>query len=118
MIDFGPHRHKPVRIRKTMTPNLKGPPGCTRICERDWLHFLWLFHCCSVQRAKDFLWQHQVKPSEVKLYAEHARLLPEDWQDRLANEIAARIINNDRSLDPPRWREDTARHDLSRQNAE
>lgn len=95
-----------------------GPPGLPTLSERDWLVFLWQYHCCSVQRARDYLWQFGAKPSMVREYAAHAAKLPAEWRERIAGRIAARIINNDRSLDPPRWREDTARHDLSRQNAE
>ena len=118
MIDYPEHVRPPINIRKRMLPEMKGPPTSKRLHERDWLHFLWLFHCCSVQRAKDFLWQFGVKPSEAKDFAAYACKLPADWRERLSAEIAKRIIENDRSLDPPRWREDTARLDLSRQNAE
>lgn len=81
------------------------------IVERDWLHFLWLFHCVSMQAARDFLYQAKYRPSEVKSFAAFAKELPDDMRKRLADEIAKRIIENDRSLDPPGFRADTGSAD-------
>ena len=92
---------------------LYGPPdtGGLGIVERDWLHFLWLFHCVSIAASRDFLYQAGYRPSEVKKFAAYAKELPDDMRQRLAAEIAQRIINNDRSLDPPGFRAETGSRD-------
>lgn len=90
--------------RRYGPPNVGGPG----IVERDWLHFLWLFHCVSLGASRDFIYQSGHRPSSVKLFAAHAKELPEDMRKRLSDEIARRIIENDRSLDPPGHRFDAA----------
>jgi hypothetical protein len=92
---------------------LHGPPdtGGLGIVERDWLHFLWLFHCVSIAASRDFLYQAGYRPSAVKQFAAYAKELPEDMRKRLAAEIARRIMENDRSLDPPGHRSDTGGRD-------
>lgn len=92
---------------------LYGPPDADGlgIVERDWLHFLWLFHCVSMSAAREFIFQAGYRPSSIKSFAAYAKELPEDMRKRLADEIARRIINNDRSLDPPGFRADTGSAD-------
>ena len=102
------------QARTNMDKNrLYGPPDSEGlgIVERDWLHFLWLFHCVSIAASRDFLYQAGYRPSEVKKFAAYAKELPEDMKNRLADEIAGRIMNNDRTLDPPGHRADTGGRD-------
>lgn len=103
---------KPIGLngRRTMATGLGtyGPPGLPTLSERDWLVFLWQYHCCSVQRARDYLWQFGAKPSTVREYAAHAAKLPDEWRERIAGRIGKMILENDRLLDPPGWRADTA----------
>lgn len=85
-----------------------GPPGLPELSERDWTVFLWHFHCCSTQRGRDFIWQFGAKPGAVKEYAAYAKKLPAEMRQRIAARLGQMIVENDRILDPPGWRADTA----------
>jgi hypothetical protein len=81
------------------TPEMWAPPDCeVGLTAKEWLELVWLGHCCSRKVAKDFLCDRGAFPSQLTAYLDHVRNLP--FVDRIGDEIARRVIENDRTGDP------------------